>query len=188
MIQFIVDNKEILSFCVCVLGILLSLAFGGIRSWRSEICRSEKCWGDRDVAVNILSDRYTQRMCSQYLDIADERKRRKTDVAEIYRRPEQQQLMRELSKDLSDQERVKRLYSWLELASVASFGCIWGAIIVIVIGLAIVCIRPPISVWVIWAILLAVLVIGFVVSVTIMWILDGRFYRLVHRIMEREGE
>lgn len=186
MIQFIVDNKEILSFCGSALGILLSLAFGGVLSWRQKICLDYE--SRRDVAISILRDRYVQRASNHYSDVAEERKRQKTAVEEIYKRPEQQQLIRELARDLEDQNRVKRLFRWLGQASQASFGFLWAAIIVIVIGLATLWVNPPFFVWVIWAVLLGALLIGVIVSVTVMWALDGRFFRLVHRIIEPEGE
>ena len=186
MNQFIVDNKEILSFCVSLLGILLSLAFGGILSWRHKICLDYE--SRRSVAINILRDRFVQRTSNHYSDVADERRRHKTAVEEIYKRPEQQELIRELGRDLEDQNRVRRLLPQLALASQASFGFVWAAIVVVVLGIAILWISPPFSVWVIWVVLLGILLLGFVVSVTIMWVLDGRFFQLVHRIIESEEE
>ena len=186
MSQFIVDNKETLSFCASALGILLSLAFGGILSWRHKICLDYE--SRRDVAINILRDRYVQRTSNHYSDVAEERKRRKTAVEEIYKRPEQQQLIRELGRDLDDQNRVKRLFRWLAVASQASFGFVWAAIVVVILGMSILWVSPPFLVWIIWAVLLGVLLLGFVVSVTVMWALDGRFFQLVHHIIEPEGE
>ncbi len=186
MSQFIVDNKEILSFCASASGILLSLAFGGILSWRHKICLDYE--SRRDVAISILRDRFVQRTSNHYSDVAEERKRKKTAVEEIYKRPEQQQLIRELGRDLEDQNRVRRLFRWLALASQASFGFVWAAIVVIVLGIAILWVSLPFFVWVIWAVLLGVLLLGFIVSVTGMWVLGGRFFRLVHRIIEPEGE
>lgn len=186
MIPFIVDNKEILSLCASALGILLSLAFGGILSWRHKICLDYE--SRRDVAISILRDRFVQRTSNHYSDVAEERKRKKTAVEEIYKRPEQQQLIRELGRDLEDQNRVRRLFRWLALASQASFGFVWAAIVVVVLGIAILWINPPFYAWVTWVVLLGILVLGFVACVTTMWILDGRFFHLVHRIIEPEGE
>lgn len=186
MIQFIVDNKEVLSFCASGLGILLSLAFGGILSWRHRICLDYD--SRRSVAINILRDKFVQRTSNQYSEVAHERKRQKTAVEEIYKRPEQQQIIRELGKDLEDQNRVKRLFRWLVLASQASFGFLWLAIIVVVVGIAILWISPAFLYWVIWAVVLGLLVLGFFASVSVMWVLDGRFFQLVHRIIEAEGE
>lgn len=186
MSQFIVDNKEILSFCASALGILLSLAFGGILSWRHKICLEYE--SRRDVAINILRDRYVQRTSNHFADVAEEHERKETPVEEIYKRPEQQQLIRELGRDLEDQNRVRRLFRWLAAASQASFGFVWAAIVVVVLGIAILWINPPFFVWVTWAVILGVLVLGFVACVTAMWILDGRFFQLVHRIIEPEGE
>ena len=186
MIQFIVDNKEILSFCASALGILLSLAFGGILYWRHKICLDYE--SKRAVAINILRDRYIQRTSSHYLDVAEERKRQKTAVEEIYKRPEQQQLIRELGRDLEDQNRVRRLFRWLALASQASFGFVWAAIVLVVLGIASLWINPPFFVWGILAVLLGILLLGFVASVTVTWALGGRFFQLVHRIIVPEGE
>ena len=186
MIQFIVDNKEVLSFCTSALVILLSLAFGGILSWRHKICLDYS--SRRDVAINILRDKFVQRASNHYSDVAEERRRQKTAVEEIYQRPEQQQLIRELGRDMEDQNRVKRLFRWLVLASQTSFGLLWGAIILIVVGFAALWLNPPFFVWIVWASLLGVLIFGFFLSVTAMWILEGRFFPLVHRIIEPEGE
>jgi len=186
MTQFIVNNKEVLSFCAAALGILLSLAFGGILSWRHKICLDYE--SRRDVAINILRDKFVQRTSNHYSDVADEVTRQNTAVEEIYRRPEKQQLIRELARDLEDQNRVRRLFRWLVFASQASFGFLWGAIIVILVGIAMPWLTPPFFLWVIWASLLGGLLLGFVLSVTAMWILDGRFFPLVHRIIEPEGE
>ena len=186
MIQFIVDNKEVLSFCGSALGILLSLAFGGILSWRHKICLDYA--SQRNVAINILRDKFVQRASNHYSDVAEECKQQKTAVEEIYKRPEQQQLIRELGRDLEDQNRLKRLFRWLVLASQASFGFVWGAIILIVVGIAALWLDPPVFVWMVGASLLGGLLFGFVLSVTAMWILDGRFFPLVHRIIEPEGE
>lgn len=186
MMQFIVDNKEVLSFCMSALGILLSLAFGGVLSWRHKICLDYE--SRRDVAINILRDRFVQRTSNHYSEVADERRRQKTAVEEIYRRPGQQQLIRELGRDLEDQNRVKRLFRWLALASQISFGCLWGAIITVCVGIAIVWANPVAFVWIIWGLILGLLVLGFVASVSAMWALDGRFFQLVHRIIEPEGE
>ncbi len=186
MIQFIIDNKEVLFVCASSLGILLSLAFGGILSWRHRICLDYE--SRRDVAINILRDRFVQRTSNHYSDVADERKRQRTAVEEIYKRPEQQELIRELGRDLEDQNRVKRLFRWLVVASQTSFGFLWGAIIVVVVGIISLWAEPPFFVWVIWAMLLGVLMAGFAIAVTVMWALDGRFFQLVHRIIEPEGE
>jgi len=186
MIQFIVDNKEILSFCASALGILLSLAFGGILSWRHKICLDYE--SRRGVAINILRDRFVQRTSNHYLDVAKERKRQKTAVEEIYKRPEQQQLIRELGRDLEKQNRVRRLFRWLSLSSQASFGFVWASIVVVVLGIPILWVSLPFFVWVIWAVLLGVLVLGFIASVTGMWVLAGRFFKLVHSIIVPEGE
>jgi len=186
MIQFIEDNKEILLLLVSALGIFLSLAFGGILSWRHKICLEYE--SRRDVAINILRDRFVQRTSSHYLHIAKEVKAQETTVEEIYKRPEQQQLIRQLGEDLEDKNRVKRLFRWLALASQTSFGFLWSAIILVIAAIAILWITPPPFVLIAWGVLLGVLLLGFVTSVSAMWALDGQFFRLVHRIIEPEGE
>jgi len=185
MTKFLFDNKEILSFCVSAFGILLSLAFGGILSWRQKICLD---YERRDVAINILRDRFVQRTSNHYSDVADELKLQKITVEEIYKRPQQQELIRQLAKDLEDQNRVRRLFRWLVRASQASFGFLWTAIITVVLGIAIAWIGPALFVWVAWAVVFGLLMLGFVGSVSAMWVLDGRFFSLVHRIIEPEGE
>jgi hypothetical protein len=186
MIQYIVNNKEVLSFCISVVGILLSLAFGGVLSWRHKICFDYE--SRRDVAINILRDRYVQRTSSHYSEVADERKRQKTSIEAIYMRPEQQELIRELGRDLENQNRVKRLFRWLATASQATFGFLWSAILLSILGVSVIWFNPPAFLSVIWSICLGLLVVGFVISVSTMWLLDGKFFQLVHRIIEPEGE
>jgi len=186
MTEFIANNKEILSFCVSALAILLTLAFGGILSWRHRICLDYE--SRRDVAINILRDRFVQRTSSHYTHIADELGRQERAVEELYARPEQVQLIRELGRDLEDQNRVRRLFRWLVIASQASFGLVWAAVVVIIIAVAALWANPPFIVFVLWAIALGALLIGFFVFVTMMWVFDGKFFQLVHRIIEPEGE
>ncbi len=186
MIQFISDNREVLAFCLSGLGVLLSLAFGGILSWRHKICLEYE--SRRDVAITILRDRFVQRTSKHYSDIADELAAEKTAVDDIYGRPEQQQLIKELGKDLEDKNRVRHLYSWLVLASQASFGFLWFSILLIFVAFGILWLVPPRAVWIAWGVILGLLVVGFFCSVSAMYLLDGRFFRLVHRIIEPEGE
>lgn len=90
--------------------------------------------------------------------------------------------------DLEDKSRVKCLFRWLLRASQASFGFLWLAIIVVLVGIAILWISPAFFVWVIWAVVLVLALLGFIASVSVMWVFDGRFFHLVHRIIEPEGE
>jgi len=186
MMQFIIDNKEVLSLCVSLVGVLLALAFGGILNWRHKICL--ECESRRDVAINILRDRFVQRTSSHYADVAKERKDKRTEVEEIYKRPEQQDLVRELARDLEEQNRVKRLYRWMLAASQLSFGFVWAAVVIILLALVTLWFSPPAWLVITWIVLTAVMLAGFVGSVSLLWYLDGRFFGLVNRIIEPEGE
>lgn len=184
--QLIIDNKEFLILGISLTGMLLTLAFNGILGWRQKICLEYE--SRRDVAINILRDRFVQRVSTDYSDVANECENRKTEVEEISKRPEQKTLIRELARDLEDQNRVRRLFRWLALASQISFGLIWATIIFILIGIVSIWINPPSILIVGWFVMLGILLLGFVVFVSAMWILDGRFFQLVHRIIEPEGE
>ncbi|TKJ41865.1 hypothetical protein CEE37_04665 [candidate division LCP-89 bacterium B3_LCP] len=186
MNEFIIDNKEVLSICTSLAIMLLSLAFGGILAWRHKICLEYE--SQKNVAISILNDRFVQRTSVHYSDIEEERERDKTSIEEIYKRPGQQQLVRELGRDLEDQNRVKRYFRWLVKVSGASFGFLWAAIILIVVAVALLWAESPFAVWVIWLLLLGTLLVGFFSSITAMWMLDGRFFKLVHRVIEPEGE
>ena len=186
MMQIIIENKEILTLSISVLGILLSLAFGGILGWRQKICLDYE--SRRDVAINILRDRFVQRTSIHYSDVAHERESKKIEVEEIYKRPEQQTLIRELANDLEDQNRVRRLFRWLALVSQISFGLIWATIIFIFIGIVSIWLNPPFFLIVVWLVAIGTFLFGFVISVSAMCVLDGRFFQLVHRIIEPEGE
>jgi hypothetical protein len=186
MIQFITDNKEVLSLCASALGILLALGFGGILNWRHKICLDYE--SQRDVAINILRDRYVQRASAHYSGIAGERRRTRTEVEEIYRRPEQQTLIQDLARDLEDQNRVRRRFRWLVVASQSAFGFIWGSVVITLAAVIAIWIAVPPWLVVTWFVCLGALLFGFVISVSAMWFVDGRFFALVHSIIEPEGE
>ena len=184
--QFIIDNKEILYLSISVLGVLLSLTFGGILAWRHKICLDYE--SRRNVAITILRDRYIQRTSANYSDVVNELENKETKVGEIYGRPEQQTFIQNLAHDLEDKNRVKRLFRWLALASQIAFGFIWSSIILILIGITSIWFNLPSFLIALWFIVLGTLIFGFIISVSAMWILDGRFFQLVHRIIEPEGE
>lgn len=186
MIQFIAQNKELVTFCISLLGILLALAFGGVLNWRHRICLEFE--SRRDVAINILRDSFIQRTTAHYGDVADERRRKKTEVEEIYKRPEQQQLIRELAKDLENQNRVRRLYRWLSWMSHSCFACIWFSIVLTAIGILQIWLQVPSWLAAVWIVALSLGLVGFFVSVSSLWYLDGRFFDLVNTIIEPEGE
>lgn len=186
MTQFIIENKEVLALCISFVGVLLALTFGGILNWRHKICLDYE--SRRDVAINILRDRFVQRTSTHYSDVAKEMKQKKAEVEEIYKRPEQQELIRDLARDLEDQNRVRSIYRWLSVASQTCFGCIWGAIVASLLALATVWLKPPGWLVVIWMCSVGLTLLGFIGSVSFMWYLDGRFFGLVNRIIEPEGE
>lgn len=59
MIQFLTQNKEVIVICVSLLGVLLSLCFGGILNWRHKICFEYQ--SRMAVATNILRDEFVGR-------------------------------------------------------------------------------------------------------------------------------
>jgi len=142
----------------------------------------------RDVAINILRDTFIQRTSEHYADVASERRRKHTEVEEIYKRPQVQGLVRELGRDLEAQNRIRRLFRWLVFTSHTSFGCIWSSVIIVLIGVTSIWLEPTFALAVIWCVLLALSLLGFVVSVSVMWVLDSRFFSMVHNIIEPEGE
>jgi hypothetical protein len=186
MIEFLARNREVLTFSVALLGVLLALAFGGVLTWRHKICLDYE--SRRDVAINILRDRFVQRASDHYTDAADERKKKKTEVEEIYKRPEQQELIRDLAKDLEDQNRVRRYFRWLSGASQACFGCIWASIVITILAIVTIWLAVPSWLVIAWMVLLGMALVGFIGSVSLLWYLDGRFFGLVNRIIEPEGE
>jgi Flp pilus assembly protein TadB len=157
-----------------------------VLNWRHKICLDYE--DRRDVAINILRDKFVQRTSAHYCDVADERKRKRTEVEAIYKRREQQDLIRELASDLEDQNRVRRLFRGLSRVSQMCFGCIWGSIIVTAAGLLSTWVPVPPWLVVVWAAALGAGLIAFFASVSVLWYLDGRFFCLVNRIIEPEGE
>ena len=105
MTDFITNNKEVLTLSGSILGILLSLAFGGFLSWRHKIHLDYE--SKKSVAVNILRDKVVEGNVRQYGDITDERRREKTAIEEIYKRKETQRHIREWARLLQDQNRVR---------------------------------------------------------------------------------
>jgi len=93
-----------------------------------------------------------------------------------------------LARDLEDQNRVRRLFRWLSAMSHTCFGCIWGSIVITTAGLLSVWLSVPGWLVVIWVVVLALALLGFIGSISSMWYLDGRFFSLVNRIIEPEGE
>lgn len=186
MIQFVLENKEILSICISLSGVLLTLAFGGVLGWRHKICFEYE--SKRSVAINILRDRYIQSTTTHHTDVVHECIKKKTDVGEIYKRPETQKYIQQLAKDLGDQNRVRRLFRWLMSASYASFGCIWTSIIVTLLSLISIWISVPIWLLLIWSMLFGAAILGFIASISFMYYLDGKFFKLVNGIIETEGE
>jgi len=171
---------------VSLLGVLLALAFGGVLNWRHKICLDYE--SRRDVAINIVRDRFVQRASAHYSDVAGERKQKKTEVEEIYKRTEQQELIRDLATDLDDQNRVRRLFRWLSVISHMSFGCIWCSVVITTLGLLAIWLTIPGWLVLTWIAALATGLGGFLASVSALWYLDGRFFGLVNRIIEPEGE
>jgi hypothetical protein len=183
--NFILQNKDVLAFFVPLFGMLLALCFGGVLNWRHKICIDYE--SRRDVAINILQDRYVQRTSAQHSEVADESQRSGVEVIEIYKRKKQREVIRELASTLEDSNRVKRYFRWLDLMSTLAFRSLWVSIPLSAI--------PLISIWIphinpvmtlIWSTALIVSLLVFVCAISFLSYLDGRFFSLVNRIIEPE--
>jgi len=186
--EFIANNKDILTFSIPLFGILLTLCFGGILNWRHKICIDYG--GRRDVAINILQDRYVQKTSAHHSEIADESKRAGVEIVEIYKRKRQREIIRELAATLEDANKVKRYFRWLDQASLLAFRSLWVSIPLSALPLLTIWVGtvPSVVTW-IWGALLALALLVFVAAVSFLSYLDGRFFRLVNRIIEpEEGE
>ena len=184
MSNFITDNKDVLTFFIPLIGTLLSLFFGGMLNWRNKICMDYE--GRRDVAINILQDRYVQKTNAHHTEIVEVSEREGVDVVEIYKRKKQREMIRELAGTLEDSNRVKRYFRWLERGSILAFRSLW--ISIPLTALPLLSLRwsvDPILTYV-WIVLLVGSLLVFVTSVSLMLYLDGQFFKLVNRIIEPE--
>jgi hypothetical protein len=95
-------------------------------------------------------------------------------------------MIRELAATLEDSNKVKRYFRWLEWCSILAFRSLWVSIPLTAL--------PLLSIWWtidpiltnVWATLLAVSLLLFVLAVSLMLYLDGQFFKLVNRIIEPE--
>jgi hypothetical protein len=180
--DFIAHNKDVLTFCIPLFGVLLGLCFGGVLNWRHKICIDYE--GRRDVAINILQDRYVQKTSAHHSEIAEESRRDGVEIVEIYKRKKQREMIRELAATLEDVNRVKRYFRWLERASIWAFRSLWICLPLTLL--------PLLSIWFnihsiltgIWSVILVGSLLLFVIAISLMSYLDGQFFRLVNRIIE----
>lgn len=182
MKDFVIENKEVLAFIIPLIGMLLSLCFGGILNWRHKICIDYE--GRRDVAINILQDRYVQQTTAHHADVLSVSHEEGIEVEEVYKRKKQREVIRELAKTLEDINRIKRYFRWLEQGSLVAFRSILLAIPLS--ALPLISIRFNVAggvIW-IWIVVLTGAVLLFFGSMFSLTILDGRFFKLVNRVIE----
>lgn len=166
---------------------LLSLCFGGILNWRHKICIDYE--GRRDVAINILQDKYVQRTSAHHSEVVSQSEAEGIEVAEIYKRKEQRQMIRELAATLDDINRIKRYFNWLDWSSLIAFRSLLLAIPLSALPLLSLWFRiPPSLAWT-WFVFLILTLSVFAFSIFSLSIVDGRFFRLANRIIDPdEGE
>lgn len=186
MMQFVADNRDLLTLFFAIGGILVSLAFGGILRWRHKICLDYQ--SRRDVAISILRDRFVQRASSHYSNIKNEIKSRKITVEQIYATPGQRELVEGLAKDLADQNRIKSLFKWLSNFSVWAFVLNWSMIVIIILGVLFKYFGVPVWCLTVCMTLFLISLLGFVLAVSVMILFDAQFFQFVHKIIEEEGE
>lgn len=186
MIQFLSQNKEVVAISVSLFGILLSLCFGGIMNWRQKICFDYQ--SRMAVAINILSDEFVQRTSAHYSDVAHERRRKRTDLRDIYGRPEQQKLFRDLGKTLEDSNRVRRYFRWLDRAAYIAVVSVWLSIVLSAFAVLKVWIAVPSWLAIVWAVFLVGSLASFGGAVSVMFYFDGRFFQLTNKIIKPEEE
>jgi hypothetical protein len=180
--DFVHQNKDILTFCVPLFGMLLSLCFGGILNWRHKICIDYE--GRRDVAINILQDKYVQLTSTHHSEVIAQSENEGIEVIEIYNRKEQRQIIRDLAAILDDINRIKRYFNWLDWSSLVAFRSLLLAIPLSALPLLSIWIRIPSGLVWTWAVFLVMSLSVFVLSISSLSIVDGRFFRLVNRIID----
>lgn len=187
MTQFLTDNKEIIAFVFSLLGMLLTFFFRGLLEWRHKICFDYD--SKRDVAINILQDRFVQQSVRHHEEVAREQKNGMTEIQEIYKRPEQVKLIQSWAINLDVINRVKRYFRFLNLCSRWALYTVWISILLTPCPL--INIWSPISSKVIqiaWIVLLIISLVALILFVSFMLIFDGRFFNLVNSIIEPETE
>lgn len=186
MMQELLENIEVITFYVSLLGILLAFCFRGILVWRQKICFDYE--SRRNVAISVLRDQFVQRFSAHYSEVADERRRKKTEIEEIYRRPEQQDMIRELSATVKTRNQVQQCFHSLDRASFIAFNSLWTSIVLAASSLLNLWLSIPPWLAYLWGLVLGISVVSSIVSVSLMCYLDGRFFRLVNGIIRPEGE
>lgn len=186
MIDAIVANKEFSTLAIAGIAVLVSLFFGGFRGWRHKICFEYE--SRRDVAITVINDSFVQRTSKHYKDIDTERRKNKTEVEAIYRRPEHQQLIRNLAADLDDANTVRRAYNWLNRLSALANDSLWYALVACIVAIALVMYLPLQWLMTLLTFIIVTLTLLFISCVSLMCYWDRRFFNLVHRIIEPEGE
>ena len=184
MNDFITHNKDVLTFCVPLFGALLAMCFGGVLNFRHKICIDFE--SRRDVAKNILQDRFVQRTSAHYSAIASESTTSGVEVEELYRRKQQRDVIQEIARDLEDSNKVARYFRWLETLSTVALRSLWASIPLSVCPLLTIWLTVPSVLQWVWSLLLVSSLVVFGAAMSGMIYLDGRFFRLVNRIIEPE--
>lgn len=186
MIQFVSQNKEIVAISVCLFGILLSLCFGGLMNWRHKICFDYQ--SRMAVATNILRDDFVQRTSAHYSEVAEERRRKKTELRAIYGRASQQELFLALAKTLEASNQVQRYFRCLDRAGYTAVVSVWISIVLSACAALKLCIGVPTWLAIVWAVLLVAALVSFAGAVSVMFYFDGRFFHLTNMIIKPEEE
>ena len=184
MTEFLTQNRDLLTFIFYVCTILITFFFRGLRQWRKEICFDYE--SKREVARNILNDHFVQRTTKHHQEVDLERQTGEVDVSEIYGRPEEQHFYKELASTLDKSNRVNRYYRYLDKASKFSGYFVWIAFIITLTGILSIWYNIPEVLISIWVITLGLDILLVILSVTVLIVLDGRFFSLVNKIIQPE--
>lgn len=157
-----------------IIGILITFFFRSIWAWRQKICFEYK--SKKDVAISILRDKIVQRI--------EELRKVSKRGKDTYQQLEKEDFLNIIKKMNS----VNNCFGCLDKSSQWAIISLWISIVAIMIYL--------VSIWFSWSaffkwllsITFIVAIIFFLGVISLMIFIDGRFFRLVNKVIEPEHE
>lgn len=180
---FYQENADTITFTFSAAGILLAFLFRVAQDYRHKICFDYE--SKRNVAISILQDRFVQRITAHIEEVDKERESGDTELSQIYKRPGQINLIKNVSLCGEDISRIKRYFRHLDLISKWTVILVWLSFIF--------SLGPVINIWVaiqdvlvvrIWFVTFTLALLSWVFLFSVALYADGRFLSLANSIIE----
>jgi hypothetical protein len=184
MNAFLQQNKEILSVSFSLLAVLLTFFFKGILDWRHKICFDYS--SKREVSVSILRDTFIHEAGAHHEEVGNLVLSGAGEAVEIYRRPENQQIISHLAFSLERSNKIKRYYQYLETGSKYAIRAVWVSIVLSACPIANIWLRVPVSIVWIWVLCLLIALLTLIIAVSTLVYFDGKFFHIVNNIIKPE--